>query len=98
MIIVCFGITKLPDGNYAMVLNYCPEGNLRNYLQQYHSKLALKDRFKILRSLCEPLYKIHEKDLIHCDLHSGNILIGDGDGYIADLGLCGLVDNESSCK
>src|SRR5207248_9302365 len=38
------------------------------------------------------------KDLIHCDLHSGNILIKSGGSYITDLGLCGPVDDESSDK
>ena len=102
MIVRCFGITKFPDnnngGNYAMVLIQCTEGNLRDYLQNNHSKLTLKDRITILRYLCKSLYDIHENDLIHCDLHSGNILIDGGICYITDLGLCGPVDDESSGK
>ena len=95
----CFGITKFPDnGNYAMVLDYKQEGNLRDYLQENHSNLTLKDRISILRDLCEPLYHVHEKDLIHCDLHSGNMLMQGSVCLITDLGLCGLVDNESSNK
>src|SRR6266545_1678459 len=81
-----------------MVLNYVSEGNLRNYLQKNHSKLTLNDRFMIFRSLCYSLYFIHEKDLIHCDLHSGNILISGGLCFITDLGLCGPVDEKSSNK
>src|SRR6185369_9742577 len=97
MITSCYGITKFPDddGNYAMVLNML-EGNLRNYLRNNHSKLTLRDRISILLSLYESLYDIHEKDLIHCDLHSGNILIQGGTCYITDLGLCGPVEDESS--
>src|SRR5437016_5034747 len=102
MIVPCFGITKFPDnnnnGNYAMILSRRKEGNLRDYLQNNHSKLTLKDRISILRCLCESLYWIHEKDLIHCDLHSGNILIQAGACYITDLGLCGPVDDELSGK
>src|SRR5437773_4166935 len=102
MIVPCHGITKFPDNNngrnYAMVLNYVPEGNLRDYLQNNHSKLTLKDRITIFRYLCESLYWIHEKDLIHCDLHSGNLLIEAGACFITDLGLCGPVDEESSGK
>src|SRR5438874_2735924 len=81
-----------------MVLNHKLEGNLRDYLQENHSKLTLKDRIVILSYLCNSLYDIHEKDLIHCDLHSGNILIESGGCYITDLGLCGPVDEESSGK
>src|SRR5947208_13154365 len=99
LIVACHGITKFPDnGNYAMVLTNYDEGNLRDYLRNNHSKLTLKDRIAILRSLCESLYFIHEKDLIHCDLHSGNMLIQGGGCYITDLGLCGPVDEESSGK
>src|SRR5947208_7373574 len=50
----------------------------------------------ILKRLCQSLYDIHEKDLIHCDLHSGNILMDGRNCYITDLGLCGPVDKESS--
>src|SRR2546430_12001751 len=99
MIISCHGITKFPENNnYAMVLNCHSEGNLRNHLQKNHLKLKLKDRLIIFRYLCESLYYIHEKDLIHCDLHSGNILTQGGYCYITDLGLCGPVDDKSSGK
>src|SRR5947209_6809285 len=46
-----------------MVLNYTEE-NLRDYLQDNHSKLTLKNRIAILRDLCVSLYDIHEEDLI----------------------------------
>ena len=99
MIVQCYGITKFPkNNNYAMVLDYIPEGNLRNYLQRNHSKLTLNDRITIFGNLSESLYHIHEEDLIHCNLHSGNILMQGNAGYITDLGLCGPVDEKSSSK
>ena len=99
MIVGCYGITKFPEnGNYAMVLMRFHEGNLREYLQKNHSKLTLKNRITILNHLCQTLYHIHEKDLIHCDLHSGNLLIQSNSCYITDLGLCGPVDDKSSKK
>src|SRR6185369_7574903 len=101
MIAPCYGITKFlysNNGNYAMVINRLSEGNLRDYLQSNHSKLTLKDRITILGYLCESLYFIHVKDLIHCDLHSGNMLMYRNRCYIIDLGLCGPVDDESLGK
>ena len=99
LIVECYGITKFPDnGNYAMVLNYVPEGNLRGYLKKSHLNLTLKDRITIFRYLCDALDNIHQKDLIHCDLHSGNLLLQGGGCYITDLGLCGPVDEKSSNK
>src|SRR5439155_1742862 len=81
-----------------MVLNYYQEGNLRNYLRENHSELTLNDRIMIFEYLCESLYFIHEKDFVHCDLHSGNILISGGASFITDLGLCGPVDEKLSSK
>ncbi len=99
MIINCYGITKFPENNnYAMVLNHIEEGNLREYLRKNYSKLTIKNRIAIFKDLCYSLYDIHKKDLIHCDLHSGNILIDGGTCYITDLGLCGPVDDKSSGK
>src|SRR5438045_3480821 len=99
MIIPCYGITKFPENNnYAIVLGYYREGNLRDYLQKNYPKLTLKNKISIFNNLCTSLRRIHEKDLIHCDLHSGNILIQGGVCRITDLGLCGPVDDKSSGK
>ena len=75
-------------------------GNLRDYLQKNHSNLTLKTRIIMIKSLCYSLKDIHEKDLKHCDLHSGNVLVGTGGDccYITDLGLCGPIDDKSSNK
>ena len=99
LIIYCYGITKFPDnGNYAIVLDYVQEGNLRGYLLKNHLNLTLKDRVILFKYLCGALHQIHRKDLIHCDLHSGNILLQGGNCFITDLGLCGPVDEKSSDK
>ena len=79
MIVPCYGITKFPENNnYAMVLTYAEEGNLRDYLQKNYSKLTLKNRIAIFQYLCYSLRDIHEKDSINCDLHNGNILTEGG--------------------
>src|SRR5207247_5392204 len=69
-----------------------------NNIKNNNNKLTIKNIITILKYLCKSLYDIHEKDLVHCDLHSGNILIEGGGSYITDLGLCGPVDDESSGK
>ena len=99
MVIPCSGITKFPENNnYAMVLNRIMEGSLRDYLQNNHLNLTLKDRISMVYYLCDSLDEIHKKDLIHCDLHSGNILVEGGTCYITDLGLCGPIDDKLSNK
>ena len=72
-----------------MVLGRVTEGNLRDYLQKNYSNLTLKDRITIFHHLCKSLYDIHEKNLIHCDLHSGNTLV---EGVLVSLQIWDYVD------
>ncbi|RIB00019.1 kinase-like domain-containing protein [Gigaspora rosea] len=47
-----------------------------------------KDKLNLLQCIASDLQIIHSHDLIHCDLHSGNILQSNlKSAYIADLGL-----------
>ena len=50
------------------------EGNLRQWLQNKNNKLSLENKFDKLRDIAWGLSNIHQKRLIHQDLHSGNIL------------------------
>ena len=68
--------------------------NLRNYLQQNHSKLTWKERLQIMSNITNSLYFIHYSKAIHRDLHSGNILFSQLNQRfnISDLGFCGPAD------
>jgi serine/threonine protein kinase len=68
--------------------------NLREYLQQNHNQLTWKERINIAFRIANPLCDIHKENLIHRDLHSGNIMYSelDQNWYISDLGFCGPVD------
>src|SRR6266542_2045271 len=70
-------------------MSYEKEGCLKNHLPNI-IKLNWYDKLQLLEKIILGLKTIHESDLIHCDLHNGNILISDNrnDLYIADLGLC----------
>ncbi|RGB39473.1 kinase-like domain-containing protein [Rhizophagus diaphanus] len=74
-----------------VVMDYANKGNLRENLtniivNNWNQKLCL------LYEIIFGLSKIHEKNLIHCDFHDGNILnhnVNNKDKiYISDLGLC----------
>ena len=91
-----YGITQDPETkNYIMVLDYAEHGSLRNYLDTNYDKLSWKTKFLYLCDIARGLEKIHEKELIHRDLHIGNILsfsntfIG---ASITDMGLCRPAD------
>ncbi|GBC09843.1 hypothetical protein RclHR1_09160001, partial [Rhizophagus clarus] len=96
LIINLHGFTKNPDTlNYMVVMDYANKGNLRSNLTKIienYWNLRLFMLYKIIFGL----KKIHEQNLIHCDLHDGNILNHEDEEYkkdkdkvfISDLGLC----------
>ncbi|RIA82881.1 kinase-like domain-containing protein, partial [Glomus cerebriforme] len=91
-IIGFYGITQDPETkNYMMVLTYAENGSLRNYLDLNYNKLSWKSKIRYLLFIASGLVCIHEKELIHRDLHTGNIL-HKGRLYITDMGLCKPAD------
>ncbi|RIB17415.1 kinase-like domain-containing protein, partial [Gigaspora rosea] len=85
--IKCYGISKNENGKYVLVLKYASMGSLRQNLQKI-SKMAWKNKLKLLLSISYDLKAIHSQDIVHRDLHSDNILQDDLHiAYIADLGL-----------
>ncbi|EXX52714.1 hypothetical protein RirG_250690 [Rhizophagus irregularis DAOM 197198w] len=94
-IVQCFGLTQNPSNrNYLLVMKKL-DVNLREYLQQNHNQLTWKERIRITFEIVDALDWIHKENLIHRDLHSGNILYSQSNDawYISDLGFCCPVDN-----
>src|ERR1043165_657777 len=85
-----------------MVLRYCKNGNLRNYLNQSNQSenyIDYKLKIKNLSGLAKALLSIHDAGKVHRDLHSGNILFYQGiNPYISDLGMCQPVNNNDVIK
>ncbi|GBC07446.1 hypothetical protein RclHR1_07480006 [Rhizophagus clarus] len=95
-VVRCFGLTKnTSNGNYMLVMRKM-DVNLREYLQQNHNQLTWKERINIIYLIINALHRIHEENLIHRDLHSGNILYSQfNDSWrISDLGFCGPADKQ----
>ncbi|CAG8512928.1 1101_t:CDS:2 [Ambispora gerdemannii] len=91
-----FGITCDPNSlEYMMVLKFAKGGDLHSILHQNNRKISWRDRIELLFGISRQLRTIHDKDVIHRDLHPGNILFDskfyERDFfrriYIADLGL-----------
>ncbi|RIA78713.1 kinase-like domain-containing protein, partial [Glomus cerebriforme] len=88
-IVRLYGITQDPETkNYMMVLNYAENGSLRNYLDKNYNKLSWFEKIYDLYFIAFGLYSIHENDLIHRDLHIGNVLKFSLQTSITDMGLC----------
>ncbi|RHZ43853.1 hypothetical protein Glove_851g17 [Diversispora epigaea] len=95
----CYGITQQPTtGEFMMVMQYAPYGDLRS-LQRNNSTLSWKDKVQILQQITSGICEIHKRELIHGDLHSGNILgLEESHFVIADVGLCGPANKSPEKK
>src|SRR5947199_7960988 len=74
-----------------IVMEYANMGNLRNRLKNNYTYRSWRDIIDTLKNIISSLNSIHESNLIHCDLHDGNILIYFRE-YTSDLGLCKPID------
>ncbi|PKK78964.1 kinase-like protein, partial [Rhizophagus irregularis] len=72
-----------------MVLQYANEGTLRDYLgnKERFDSLSWERKIQMALDITKGLQCLHDKQIIHRDLHSKNILVNDGKLMIADLGL-----------
>ncbi|RHZ89455.1 hypothetical protein Glove_14g10 [Diversispora epigaea] len=87
---------------YAIVLRYMKNGNLRDYLKQNKS-LPWTERLWLINSFIRGLKAIHSKGLIHRDLHPGNLMVTEAFNNskykfirLGDLGLCRFANEISS--
>jgi serine/threonine protein kinase len=71
-----------------IVLDYAEHGSLRNYLDIRYNKISWYTKVHDLWRIAYGLKKIHGKELIHRDLHIGNILYFSNYVSITDIGLC----------
>ncbi|KAF0559882.1 kinase-like protein [Gigaspora margarita] len=92
------GITQDPKTNkFMLVLQFANGGNLRQYLQnQWHEgtfKISLGEVIDFARQITNGLKHLHYNNIIHCDLHSKNILINDRKLLIADFALSSKIND-----
>ncbi|CAG8532834.1 21596_t:CDS:2 [Cetraspora pellucida] len=94
-VVKCYGLTREPTTQDFMLVLEPMTKNLGYFLLENYS-LNWKQRIEILYDITYSLMKIHDSELIHRDLHPGNILQGRNSNiwYISDLGFCGPVDQE----
>ncbi|RHZ78822.1 hypothetical protein Glove_155g7 [Diversispora epigaea] len=93
-----YGISKNPSTqNYIFVMDLFA-GSLHNFLAKKFWHLEWQSKIDILSLITSFLGHSHEKNIVHCNLHSGNILmVGNLYHYNnpdlrIDLGLCKLDD------
>ncbi|UZN98950.1 uncharacterized protein OCT59_000233 [Rhizophagus irregularis] len=97
-VIKCYGITQDPvTKEYMLIMNYAKGGNLHNYLQNNFINITWNEKLHILWRISAGLNIIHYNNLIHRDIHSGNILSLYDPSFqhwlIGDLGLSQPANN-----
>src|SRR5260364_272627 len=76
-------------------MEYALEGCMRKNLHAI-ALMDWRDKLNLLQCIAYDLLTIHSQNLIHRDLHSGNILLNRlKSAYIADLGLSITANNAS---
>ncbi|CAB5352518.1 unnamed protein product [Rhizophagus irregularis] len=98
-VIKCHGISQDPiTKDYIIVTNYAMNGNLQSALKSNKYKIHNTNNRALLRMWINKLYilldissglnGIHDKELIHRDLHVGNIVCFARGIGITDMGFC----------
>ncbi|CAG8515332.1 12989_t:CDS:2, partial [Dentiscutata heterogama] len=74
-IVSCYGLTKEPEsGNYMMILEYLFDGDLKDFLKNEDITLSWRTRYSILHNIASALSKMHLYNILHGDIHPGNII------------------------
>jgi calcium-dependent protein kinase len=78
------------DDNYYIIQEWCRGGSVEEYIKSY-SQYGVNTVASIIRGVSRSLYHLHENNIIHRDIKSGNVLLGDksddADVKLGDLGI-----------
>ncbi|KAF0400043.1 kinase-like domain-containing protein [Gigaspora margarita] len=88
-IIKFYGITKKEGHQYLLVQEYADSGTITTYLQNNFYKLNWEHKLNLAQQLINGIKFMHEKEIIHGNLHSNNILVHKDNIKITDIGFFG---------
>jgi len=69
-----YGFTKHPELGCCIVMEHCSLGNLQTYLSRNSSLISWNERRNILHEISIAISLAHEHKMVHCDLHTRNVL------------------------
>ena len=59
----------------VLVMEYMPNGSLKDYLCEHNDKVSKKQRLQWAREAAEGLQRLHSANVIHCDVEPKNFLL-----------------------
>eukprot|EP01098_Paradermamoeba_levis_P014665 TRINITY_DN70_c0_g1_i3.p1 TRINITY_DN70_c0_g1~~TRINITY_DN70_c0_g1_i3.p1 ORF type:complete len:360 (-),score=123.87 TRINITY_DN70_c0_g1_i3:147-1097(-) len=91
------GLSKSSDGNIFIITEFIPGGDLRKILKNKSIPLGWKLRVKIAIDVASAMSFLHSKGIIHRDLKSNNLLVGENFKVkVCDFGFARDIDS-SEC-
>ncbi|UZO22919.1 uncharacterized protein OCT59_015267 [Rhizophagus irregularis] len=101
-ILKIYGISQNSDTEeFIIVLEYAEGGNFNDYLYRNYKTFNWSNKIQILMNIIRGLKEIHQKQMVHCDFHTKNILFKHIEYInicISDMGLCREVGNIDETK
>ena len=93
-IVVLYDIAR--TGNYLyMFLEYCADGELKEYISQKEEKrLSELEAVIFLKHIVEGFKKLYKQKIIHRDIKPANILLHNGVAKITDFGFARVIETE----
>ncbi|GJE91843.1 kinase-like protein [Phanerochaete sordida] len=91
------GICESPADSICVVLPWMENGNIQQFLEP--TRWTTMVVMRLINQVFTGLSYLHERNVVHGDLHAGNILIDAfGNVKICDFGLANFADSGNSCS
>ena len=91
----CFGCTTLPDGDLAVVVEFCNQGSLLDALYGGNVRdLSPTQRLRIAQGAAAGVAHLHHQSVVHRDLAARNVLLNTDElvPKVCDFGMARDID------